>query len=259
MKIGVTSPLYINNDNHLEFVHRTTKSIKSQQHQVVWLPVENFVAGHYRPLQYQFVQQPNETYIQEGGDPQGVAKGWNLGIKKGIEVGCDYVLVVNDDIVLKYNAIDRLVAFAEEHPDFVMWSMGQTDNLFNIDSCEEDENWSEHPNFSAYMIRKDFFDQVGTFDETFTPAYYEDNDMHARIALANKIAVVYGGARFFHFGSRTVNADALLKVEMPPMFRKNAQHFVEKWGRSPAGEPAEMRGTYFPTPYNDPTKTIKDW
>lgn len=259
MKIAVTCPIYISHENHLEFVNRTTRSIKSKEHQVVWIPVENYVSGEYRPLEYQFDQEPSEIHIVPGGTPQSVAKGWNSGILAAMEGRCDYILVINEDIVLKNNAIDRIVAFAKEHPEFVMWSMGQTPDLFNIDTCEEDENWSEHPNFSSFLVKNDFFDHVGTFDENYEPAYYEDNDMHARLALAGKQAVIYGGARFFHFGSRTTNSDPMLKVQMPPKFRANANRFVEKWGRSPANEVVEMRGTYFPTPFNDPKKTLKDW
>lgn len=258
MKIGVTSPLYVTNNNHRDFINKATQSI-AMSHTFVWLPVENHVASHYKPLQYSFTQHPDEMYVIEGRQPQSVSKGWNDGVQKGIDVGCDYILIINDDIIIKRNAIDRLVAFAEAHPEFVIWSMGGTPDMFNIENCEEDEEWSEHPNFSAFMVKKDFFTHVGRFDENIIPAYYEDNDMHGRLALANKKAVIYGGARFYHFGSRTVNSDEEYRTEMPKFFRSNGEYFVRKFGRAPAGEVDEMRATYFKTPFNDPTKTLFDW
>lgn len=258
MRIAVTSPLYINNNNHVDFLRKATESI-STSHTLIWIPVENYVASHYKPLQYTFIQKPDEIYVIEGRQPQSVSKGWNDGIQKAIDVDCDYVLVINDDIVMKRNAIDRLVAFAEAHPEFTIWSMGGTPDYFNIDNCEEDENFSEHPNFSAFMVRKDFFSNVGKFDENIVPAYFEDNDMHARLALANKKAVIYGGARFFHFGSRTTNSDEDYRALMPPLFKANNDYFIRKWGRGTCGEVDEMRDTYFKTPFNDPKKTLFDW
>lgn len=259
MRIAVTSPLYITNYNHIEFLNRSTMSL-SMSHMFIWIPVENRVDSQFAPIHYQFTQHPDEMYVVPGRQPQSVAKGWNDGILKAKELGADYVLVINDDVVMKRDAIDKLVAFAEAHPEFVMWSMGGADDPFNIENQPTDENWSEHPCFSAYMVKPAiFFDYVGTFDENIMPAYYEDNDMHARLALASKQAVIYGGSRFYHYGSRTVNSDEDYRAEMPAFFRNNGAYFVRKFGRTPAGEVEEMRETYYKTPFNDPTKTLKDW
>jgi len=260
MRIAIVCPMYINNNNHLDFTQRTTQSI-SMSHHFIWIAVHNHVAEQYRPLEahYSFVQHPDETYILEGRQPQSVAKAWNDGIDKAIEVGADYIIVINNDILMRRDAVDKLVAFAEAHPDFVMWTMGTLPDPFNMENEPLDENWSEHPCFSAYMVRNDFFTHVGKFDENIFPAYFEDSDMHARLALANKKAVIYGGSRMFHFGSRTINVDEDFKEEMPKFFNENAAYFVRKWGTMNVGEVDDMRALYFKTPFNDPNKGLDSW
>jgi len=276
MKIAVTTPVYLKNHLHYQYLHWTVKSISSKEHQIVFIPIENYIDSKFSDLHYP-IKESIELVRVKGREPQSVTKGWNDGIKKGIELGCEYVLVINDDIIIKSNAIDRLVSFAESKKDnnSVMWTMGQwaldpeqnkgvTEDDYvgivnGLEHSGEDENSTQHPNFSAYMVGKTFIEQFGEFDENFYPAYFEDNDMHARICLVNKKAVNYGGARFFHYGSRTVNSDMEYREKMPPMFRANAEYFKTKWGITPVHEPDEMREKYWKHPYNEEDKVLSYW
>src|SRR5260221_13528586 len=94
MRIAISSPLYINNNNHRNFVNQTTMSLATS-HTFIWIPVQNYIAPQYLPYQYEFSQQPNEIYILEGRQPQCVAAAWNDAIKKAGEIGADYVLLIN--------------------------------------------------------------------------------------------------------------------------------------------------------------------
>lgn len=251
MKLVITSPLYITNWHHQRYVQQMTASLRSQ-HPWYFLPVENRLDEQFRPGLYQFSQSPIETIELSGRQPQAVAKAWNDGIEKAGELGCDYVLVLNDDLVLKSNAIDRLVAFAQAHQEACLWSMGTHDTLETLEDAPEDETFEEHPHYAAFMVKPSILSEVGLFDENLVPAYFDDSDHHARIALANKKAYVYGGARCFHFGSRTASEDATLHDEIGPLFSRNARYFMEKWGFGVVNDPPEMRTTYYQHPYNIP-------
>ena len=50
-----------------------------------------------------------KTIFIENSDNYGVAKGNNIGIKKSLEDGCDYVLLSNNDIYLENNTIELLL------------------------------------------------------------------------------------------------------------------------------------------------------
>jgi hypothetical protein len=259
MKIAITIPLYISNWNHRDFVNGTTRSIQTS-HEWVFLPVLNYVADQFRPYAWQLTQQPAEIVALEGRQPQAVSKAWNDGIAKAIELGCEYILVLNDDIVLKSNAIDNLIAHAEAHPEAILWSMGGYHDLFTLEQAVDNPNdVHEHPNFSAFMVHKSFPQTFGLFDENFTPGYFEDSDAHARIALAGQRALVTGGAWFFHFGSRTINSDPEFRETMPPLFNRNQAYFIEKWGHPNVGEVEHMRELYFKHPYNEEDKPLSSW
>lgn len=249
MKLAVTSPLYVTNWHHQHYVQQLTASLRSQ-YPWYFLPVANRIDEQFRPGLYHFSQHPIETIELEGRQPQAVAKAWNDGIAKAGELGCDYVLVLNDDLVLKSNAIDRLVDFAENHPEACLWSMGTHDTRQTLEDAPEDETFEEHPHYAAFLVKPAILSEVGRFDENLIPSYYEDSDHHARIALAGKQAYVYGGAKCFHFGSRTINEDEILHEEIKPRFARNARYFMEKWGFGVVNDPDEMRTTYDQHPYN---------
>jgi predicted glycosyltransferase involved in capsule biosynthesis len=268
MKVAVVLPIYLNNWLHQQFISYTVRSIKSKENNLVFIPVENFVAPIFLPTLYP-TNEGIETVKIPGKQPQSVARAWNEGIKKAVELGCEYILVLNADIIIKSNSIDKLIVRAEkdrvEDPSILIWTMAQhipTEedkvNLTIYDEVStnlevksvEEEVTAEHPNFSAYMVHKTFFDTMGSFDENFEPAYFEDNEMVARIALMNKKAVMYVGSRFFHYGSRTINVDMEFRATMPPMFDQNREYFAEKWSQPPVNEPEEMRKHYYKFPYD---------
>jgi len=259
MKIALTAPIYIRNNEHKKYLDLTTRSFISKKHDLFWIPIERVISPEFRPLDYVFNHEPESSHVVNIPNIESVAACWNLGIEKAQELGCDYVLVINVDIVFKSNAIDRLVDFAEAHPEAVMWTMSEYSDLALIEQAPEDENFSEHPHFSCFMVKTDYFKNVGKFDENFKPAYCEDGDMHARLALANLKALVYGGARFFHFGSRTIKSDTALWQENTKTFPQNQQYFLDKWGHPIVGDVNRMREVYFKTPYNEPDKPLSYW
>lgn len=179
----------------------------------------------------------------------------NFGVKHFLNKDYDYVLILNNDIVLHADAITRLVERFEKGSvamatclDVTGECLGDPLKLADLKSndkeaCEE----TPHPCFSAFMINRECWDTVGEFDEVFAPAYYEDNDYHYRIQLAGLLAVTYPPAMFFHYGSRT----QLEALPRPMTDSANNHHaFIRKWGGNP------KRETY-KVPYGEITLSIK--
>jgi GT2 family glycosyltransferase len=260
MRIAVSIPIYITNTHHIDFLNQCTSSIKTS-HEFIAIIVNNHVEPAFSPFQCSFKQTPQEYITLEGRQPQAISKAWNDATAKAAELNCDYILYLGSDTVLKSNAIDRLVAFAEAHQEAIMWTMSQCPIFDRLEDCAEGEGFNENPEFSAFMIKPKQFIEIMSkgFDENFVPAYFEDNDIHGRIALLNRMALCYNGAKFFHFGSQTINSDQALKQNMPPLFHNNEQYFVKKWGRGTTQDVNEMRNSYFQHPFNDASKAINDW
>lgn len=201
----------------------------------------------------------------------GFQRSVNFGVKHFFDKGFDYVLILNNDIVLHPQAIVRLVgrfaisdipiegadnAIPMESDNLGMATCLDVTGESNRDPqqmvlikdtdkdvCPE----TPHPCFSAFMVNRKCWDTVGEFDEIFFPAYYEDNDYHYRMQLAGILAITYPPAMFFHWGSATQN-EALGR----PLTESSNQHaqYVRKWGGDPGHEK-------WKTPYNYHEESIK--
>lgn len=176
-----------------------------------------------------------------------LAASWNMGTERAMERDCDYILICNDDILLSETAIDHMVGYFESAPDETVMVTGRNVKaaladpyeIFHYNPTVFDD--PECPDFSCFMIRAETYEVVGSFDENFIPAYFEDNDYHRRINLMGYKAVNYGGAPFYHFGSLTQNLEG--PVCTSDMFVGNRSYYASKWG----GEPGQEQ---YATPFN---------
>ena len=198
----------------------------------------------------------------------GFQRSVNFGVKDAVDRGFSVVLVCNNDIVLHPEAIWRLIEAFEKtlkigdqqlFPGLVscmdirgeMTERGLApiaiDQIAAID--KESVAPSLNPNFSAFAVSRECWEQVGEFDELFHPAYFEDNDYHYRMKLANVDAIVYPPAMFYHYGSRTQNEALPAPIVSGGDFKNNRAAYARKWG----GVPGEEK---FEHPYDVPER---DW
>lgn len=243
-KILVVIPIYINNEIHLEFTEKTLASIHDANHTNHVYKVciiYNYVNSKFRSM---VDGLHADFHIQNSQNS--VSSAWNLGIAEGVKSEIDYILVCNNDIILHPDAIDNLVKFAETHPEFIMWTAAQYSSLRSIKTATYGDSFDDHPHFSCFMIKRDFPDILkakdsphepfpGYFDENIKPAYLEDNDMHNRILRAGFKAGITASALFYHFGSRTIQADDELNEKNSITHKNNKIYYAEKWGFNPDG------------------------
>jgi hypothetical protein len=231
---------------------------------MVFSPINNF-RGLAEAIQSARSSHPLETYIQpQWRHKVTLAQTWNDGAKQAFADGCEYALVCNDDILFSPDTIDAMVDQFERHSETDKVVMVTPNNIklqlidpYDILAYErppDEFTFSEHPNFSCFLIRSDFFDQVGTFDQNFDPAWYEDNDMHRRIQLLGYKAIMTTAAPMVHFGGVTTSM-----LDIADSSRA-AAYYHEKWGGIPETHPGppELKEK-FKTPYNDPSLSPRDW
>lgn len=185
-----------------------------------------------------------------------VAHSWNEGCRLARLAGMDYIAVLNDDILLAPYILDRLLDVLDSNEESVMATACN-----QREGHEPEEMWSwpeerigslsENPDFACFMIRQNFIDEIGRFDENFYPAYFEDNDTHRRILLAGKKAYNVSNAAFYHYGSKTQNATSSPACH-PIQFNMNQAYYCNKWGGMPESE-------IYDRPFNNLTMTYKDW
>lgn len=169
----------------------------------------------------------------------GVSAGWNIGIEQAIYHRCDVVVIANDDIEFYIDTIRKLVT--------TIW-YGTYDLVTALNARDEEVAetiaFDEEPDFSCFAIKpEEFTERFGHFDENFTPAYFEDNDMAYRVKIAGG---KYGrrlDAGMYHKGSVTQNWGGG-QVVTGPMFESNRAYYESKWGGRPGQE-------VYVTPFNE--------
>ena len=77
--------------------------------------------------------------------------------------------------------------------------------------------------------RRDLYDRVGLYDESFRFGKYEDEDMYMRIKDAGLEVATTSTVLLHHYGSKTV--DAMKKVASFDFEKANRKVFMRKWRR----------------------------
>lgn len=205
------------------------------------------------------------TYIYpQWRDQIPLAAAWNRLADDAFADGADFALICNDDILFAPETIDGMVSeFVKlcDTENVVMVTPNNIINelandpyaILNYQRPDVPISWSEHPNFSCFLIHKTFFDLIGRFDENFNPAWFEDNDAHRRITLLGYKAITTTAAPQIHFGGVATSM-----MENPDS-SQSREYYIKKWGGLPVGHVGPKGTETFVTPYNDPTLTPREW
>jgi len=164
-----------------------------------------------------------------------------------------YLMLLNDDTVVLDRALDRLVAFMDEHLD--VGAAGA--NLLNPDGTRQQA--FDHPPQALYealrpfstwlrplpsdphrpcevgavcgacmLVRRQTVTQVGLLDTDFDPLYSEEVEWCHRIRQAGWKVFHVPQARVIHYGSQTMNRAPLHKLDM--LYAKKALFFRKHHG-----------------------------
>lgn len=172
-----------------------------------------------------------------------VAESWNHGMGLAKERGCTHALILNDDVLLSSVSVDRLMAAMASDPEIAIvtcrdyrdyWELKQNPYA-TITFVPEETYISDGPDFAAFMIDMNAYEDIGPFDENFRPAYFEDNDYCYRTILKKYKCVSHMGAPFYHYGSQTQNGGG--QPVVPGLqFELNRDYYMSKWGGPPGQE-----------------------
>lgn len=237
--VGVVVPVMGNR----KYVLGLIPTIRSANHEVKIIVIDNGSKdGITNDLQY-MAENGTIAYLEIHPNPLGVACAWNQGIKMSLDLGCDYTVVTNSDMLFHKDMIDQMVTYYDTDDRIILTSatphnavLGYTNGFSakaedivkiaeRLDAIPIAEN--PHimpPDYSCFMITKAYIDEVGYFDENFKGAYYEDNDSHWRISEAGLGAFGTSNAMTLHFGSRSIHEAGYHNRD----FSNNYRYFCSK-------------------------------
>ncbi|WP_242344539.1 glycosyltransferase family 2 protein [Anaeromyxobacter terrae] len=163
------------------------------------------------------------------GENLGFARGSNVGIRRALDAGARFVALVNTDVVVEPDWIERLVAGAEAHPEagifgglllfaddpgrvnstgLVMDAVGRVrDRDFGVELARlaREDGPTLGVTGGAVLLRADTLRRVGLLDPAYF-AYYEDADLCARARRAGIGCRYVAAARARHGFGSTIGA-----------------------------------------------------
>lgn len=169
----------------------------------------------------------------------GVSFGWNDGLGRLFgtdhlyqyagKINAEHVLVVNNDVILPPWFYSELLSY-----DLPFVSGNSVDKMEQISTKPERGPLVPHPDFSAFLIRREAWEKVGSFDENMKH-YASDNDWHVRAHRAG-VKLWKANLPFYHERSSTLRlASPEERAEIEEQANRDRAVFQSKYGCMPWG------------------------
>lgn len=212
----------------------------------------------YRPYFDEFmstvkIPRDNMLLIDNTIDNFGIMKSHNLGVEFMRELGADWLIIMSAAIRFGEPGGLDFIDVLDEHMDHYVIH-GAT---ANVRGGKQQESESGGPNgvFGWHLtaFRNSVFDNIGLWDENFSPYGLDDIDLSLRLPK------FYKGAPGWNTYPCDVHDTTMghsinfggIKSSYPP---RNA-YFTRKWGRS--GDDWQNNG--YEHPFNDPVMSLHYW
>ena len=212
--------------NKLEYTKNFIESLKKYTKDFELIIVDNGSTDGT----VEYIKSMPDIKLIQNAENNGFSKGNNQGIE--IAQG-EYIGFLNNDILLYPNWFEACKrVFENEKAGFVSprHINPHYDNTnpkkyikyfqgFHYDKPYE-KSFDECV-FSCVITKREVLDKIGVFDENFSPAFFEDNDLKYRAIEAGYGIYVTNEAGFFHFGSVT-------SVKHSANMEKNRAYYYSK-------------------------------
>lgn len=169
---------------------------------------------------------------------ESLAAKWNLACKVAFyDFHLDDVLLVNNDIEIRPDTYQELKKWAAidwlDTSDHGLVSCVSVRTREKLRYPEPPVSFSNHPDFSCFLLKKWAYEKIGPFDEDYFPAYFEDNSYHVR-AHRKGVPCVSIDLPFVHHGASTIlNADPIEKALIERGAERNRELFRQTYGCIP--------------------------
>lgn len=161
----------------------------------------------------------------------GVAASWNKGIERMKERNADWLIILS-----------ATMRFGKE---------GGMDLIRQLETTELRVAEPEMGHMWHLMsLHREVIERVGTFDENFYPAYYEDSDYAQRIRY--EFDHTFKWAKIFIDVASMGNAHGITHGKVRMDITPNQNYYIRKWGGMPGQQ------TYF-HPFNNPNNPQSFW
>ena len=164
----------------------------------------------------------------------GYSRGNNIGIKSVMDKDYEYIALLNNDILFTPNwLVDTIEGFKIDEQIGILSprsseKTGLTANNYLkkykkfLSKLKTELKYVLKPFFSCVLIKKEVFKKIGLFDEAYTPAFWEDDDLSIRAMYAGYSCAYLNSVFIFHNRSTT---SSFVKNEI---IKRNKEYFCKK-------------------------------
>ena len=180
----------------------------------------------------------DKIHLIKNENNEGFARANNQGIKYALKNGFDYVLLLNNDTVIKNNLLELLIKQSNtlnqkiiqplilNYDGTKIWNAGGTiNNLFGTFQThkkgESLKNFKSNMDFTDWftgccvLIKSDVFSEIGYFDERFF-AYYEDIDFSIRLTANGYSVAMMNDSYLKHIESASSKSSDQIEGNLSP-------------------------------------------
>lgn len=199
------NPVLVVTHNCYSFTVKAIASIMAQDIPVSLTVIDN---GSDETLR-QFLSSLSDTFRNVEvvclGANLGVSKAWNIGLAAKFGEGAEHVLVLNNDLEIPPHFYRTLIESGELFVSGVNCGVAAKPYWNNgwVRPADHATLKNPHPDFSAFLIRRQCWETVGYFDEDMV-YYAQDCDYHVRMHRAR----IWAGSlnlEYHHHASATIN------------------------------------------------------
>jgi len=239
-KVYPRSLIAIPNLNLKDYCEKLIDTIKFGEDYYLLLIDNNSTDGSQGLFMHKQTNQ--NTLVMLNEENKGASGSWNQALCIGFEeLKCDQVFILNNDTLL----LPETLKIISDNLRIKKVGLASAKNISG-EVIDENDFFTkkphglnlirETPDFSCFGINKYCFNEIGYFDESFYPAYFEDNDYHYRMKLEGIKAICNYDNYYFHYGSRTKHHEKRFDDYIKWRYLQNQAYYSKKWGGEPGKE-----------------------
>lgn len=252
-RLGVFVPVYKN----YAYLKHMLDSLQSQKRDIEVFIINNGSDDDTNKF-CKILARRKGFHVKHFDKPLGVAKVWNMCLDWAIKEDLDLIVISNSDVLYHANCLDMMLKFMERSEKAILacpldikkvdevikafpfvetkalaamtYNAEAINNLTTVlgavkSPTNDPQTVTTSIDYSSFILRPDrLLDQVGYFDEGFLPAYWEDSDMHWRLAQIEHVTKTISNAYTLHIQSRSTLEGGLSLDSYVP----NAFYFAKK-------------------------------
>lgn len=209
------------------------------------LLVDNGSTDTTRAYLLKYAEGLENVHLILNDENLGFAAANNQGLQKAMG---DYILLLNNDVVVTEGWLGRLISKFETSLDIGMVGpmsnsasgdqmVGNVPYKKNLNAMHSfaqkfaEDNHGKTTETSrlvgfCLLVRKEVLDVIGGFDENYVSGNFEDDDLCLKSTIAGYKNMIAGDVFIHHYGSMTFKGNA---IDYSATMKRNLIHFKEKW------------------------------